>query len=595
MSVAEEPRTATSVLVIGTGAAGLRAAIELAEQGVQVLCVGKRRRDDAHTVLAAGGINAALGTMDPEDSWEQHAADTLREGYGLGDPVSVELLCREAPQAIDDLVRWGAQLARDEDGRLSQRFFGAHSWRRTCFAGDYTGREIQLTLGKRAAEVGVEIRDDVYVTRLLVHDGRIFGAYGFDVDNGSRLLVVADAVVLAAGGHTRIWRRSSSRRDENTGDAMRLAAEAGCRLRDMELVQFHPTGMVFPEESSGTLVTEAVRGEGGVLRNAAGERFMERYDPERLELSARDRVALANYTEITEGRGTERGGVLLDVSHLPRELILNRLPRMYRQFVDLAMLDITQTPMEVAPTAHYSMGGVRVDAARPRDRGGGALRSRRVRDRGTRSEPPRRELARGVPRLRPYRRCRGGPLVTRARRACPRPDGDRFRARGGRRAAGPSRRGVRAPPAARRARPDVRVLRRRPLRGWIARRGWCGSPKSRIEPGLSTCGPTSPGYADLAHAFDLHGALLAARATLDCALERRETRGAHNRSDFPDLDPGSQVNLTWALDGMLEREPVSPAPASISGRSLDADLETRTAYWNSTREFHSRTTDVSRS
>ena len=212
------------------------------------------------------------------------------------------------------------------------------------------------------AELGVATRDDLYVTRLLVHDGRVFGAYGFDIDDGSRVLVLADAVVLAAGGHTRIWRRSSSRRDENTGDAMRLAAEAGCRLRDMELVQFHPTGMVFPEESAGTLVTEAVRGEGGILRNAAGERFMERYDPERLELSTRDRVALANYSEIADGRGTDHGGVLLDVSHLDRDLILDRLPRMYRQFVDLAMLDITSAPMEVAPTAHYSMGGVRVDS-----------------------------------------------------------------------------------------------------------------------------------------------------------------------------------------------------------------------------------------
>ena len=376
MSAAEERRTATSVLVIGTGAAGLRAAIELAEQGVQVLCVGKRRRDDAHTVLAAGGINAALGTMDPEDSWQQHAADTLREGYWLGDPVSVEILCREAPAALDDLVRWGAHLAHEEDGRLSQRFFGAHSWRRTCFAGDYTGREIQLTLGRRAAEVGVELRDDVYVTRLLVHGERIFGAYGFDVDDGSRLLIVADAVVLAAGGHTRIWRRSSSRRDENTGDAMRLAAEAGCRLRDMELVQFHPTGMVFPEESSGTLVTEAVRGEGGILRNASGERFMERYDAERLELSARDRVALANYTEISEGRGTAHGGVLLDVSHLPRDLILNRLPRMYRQFVDLAMLDIT-TDAHGGGAHRALLDGWRPRRRRdPRDGGRGAIRGR---------------------------------------------------------------------------------------------------------------------------------------------------------------------------------------------------------------------------
>jgi succinate dehydrogenase / fumarate reductase, flavoprotein subunit len=358
----DERRTATNVLVIGTGAAGLRAAIELAESGVQVLCVGKRRRDDAHTVLAAGGINAALGTMDPEDSWQQHAADTINEAYHLADPATVEILARESPAAIEDLVSYGAQFAREADGRLTQRYFGAHTYRRTCFAGDYTGREIQRTLVRRAAELGVEVRDDVYVTRLLVRDGRVFGAYGFDVDDGSRLVVLADAVILAAGGHTRIWRRSSSRRDENTGDAMRLAADAGCRLRDMELVQFHPTGMILPEEAAGTLVTEAVRGEGGILRNAEGERFMERYDPERLELSTRDRIALANYTEIAEGRGTPAGGVLLDITHLDRELVLARLPRMYRQFVDLSMLDITHTPMEVAPTAHYSMGGVWVDA-----------------------------------------------------------------------------------------------------------------------------------------------------------------------------------------------------------------------------------------
>jgi succinate dehydrogenase / fumarate reductase, flavoprotein subunit len=170
MTETQERRSSTSVLVVGTGAAGLRAAIELAELGVQVLCVGKRRRDDAHTVLAAGGINAALGTLDPEDSWEQHAADTLREGYWLGDPRSVELLCREAPAAIDDLVRWGARFAREADGRLTQRFFGAHRYRRTCFAGDYTGREIQRTLVRRAAEAGVATRDDIYITRLLVHD-----------------------------------------------------------------------------------------------------------------------------------------------------------------------------------------------------------------------------------------------------------------------------------------------------------------------------------------------------------------------------------------------------------------------------------------
>jgi succinate dehydrogenase / fumarate reductase, flavoprotein subunit len=572
MNTHDEQRIATSVLVIGTGAAGLRAAIELAERGVDVLCLSKRRTDDAHTVLAAGGINAALGTMDPEDSWEQHAADTLRESYWLADPTMVELLCREAPTAIEELVRWGARLAREDDGRLSQRYFGAHRYRRTCFAGDYTGREIQLTLLRRATQLGVATRDDLYVTRLLVNDGRVFGAYGFDVDDGSRALVFADAVVLAAGGHTRIWRRSSSRRDENTGDAMRLAAEAGCGLRDMELVQFHPTGMVFPEESAGTLVTEAVRGEGGILRNAEGERFMERYDPERLELSTRDRVALANYSEIAGGRGTEHGGVLLDVSHLDRDLILDRLPRMYRQFVDLAMLDITSAPMEVAPTAHYSMGGVRVDSEThatdveglwavgecasgvhgANRLGGNSLAECLVFGRIVGGE-----AARWSATLDAHIRDRGAIAAARdevsgmlARR------GDEF------------------------ARPLQRALR-----DLMSERCGVVRDESGLREGLARLDelemrsealevrPDIAGYADLAHAFDLRGSVLAARATLACALERRETRGAHVRSDHPDEDPGLRVNLLWSTNGEVTAQPVGTPSPQVAALAEGAELE----------------------
>nr|MBA2740521.1 FAD-binding protein [Actinomycetota bacterium] len=518
VDTAAERRIAVSVLVVGTGAAGLRAAIELAERGVDVLCVGKRRRDDAHTVLAAGGINAALGTVDPEDSWEQHAADTLREGYWLGDPESVELLCREAPAAIDDLLRWGARFATEPDGRLTQRFFGAHRYRRTCFAGDYTGREIQRALVSRATELGIAMRDDLYVTRLLVHDSRVFGAYGFDLDSGTRSLILADAVVLAAGGHTRIWRRSSSRRDENTGDAMRLAAEAGCRLRDMELVQFHPTGMVHPEESAGTLVTEAVRGEGGVLRNAVGERFMERYDPARLELSARDRVALANYTEIAEGRGTEHGGVLLDVSHLDRDRILNRIPRMYRQFVDLAMLDITTTPMEVAPTAHYSMGGILVEAAThatdveglyavgecaagvhgANRLGGNSLLECLVFGRIVGAE-----AARSSAELEVHVRERRAVAVARE-------EVDELLARRGSEFPRPLQRALRDPMSE-----CCGVVRSEEgLREGLACLAEIRSHTDEIE-----VRPDIAGYADLAHAFDLHGSLLAGRATLESALE----------------------------------------------------------------------------
>jgi succinate dehydrogenase / fumarate reductase, flavoprotein subunit len=562
-----ERRISTGVLVVGTGAAGLRAAIELAEHGVQVRCVGKRRSDDAHSVLAAGGINAALGTMDPEDSWEQHAADTLRESYWLADPVSVELLCREAPAAVDDLIRWGVRFAREEDGRLTQRYFGAHRWRRTCFAGDYTGREIQRALVGRAAELGVTMRDDLYVTRLLVHEGRVFGAYGFDVADGSRRVIFADAVVLAAGGHTRIWRRSSSRRDENTGDAMRLAAEAGCRLRDMEFVQFHPTGMVFPEENAGTLVTEAVRGEGGILRNAGGERFMERYDPERLELSTRDRVALANYTEIREGRGTEHGGVLLDVSHLDRELILRRLPRMYRQFVDLSMLDITTTPMEVAPTAHYSMGGVRVDSEThatdveglyavgecaagvhgANRLGGNSLAECLVFGRIVGAEAGRWSDALDI-------QVRDRAAIVGAREEV-----DEMLARRGDELVRPLQRALR----------DLMsdccgVVRSEDgLRRGLARLDEIGKRARAIE-----VRPDIAGYADLTHAFDLQGSLLAARATLESALERRETRGSHNRYDFPEEDPRLLASLIWSRDGTTAYEPVpqpSPQVAALAG------------------------------
>jgi succinate dehydrogenase / fumarate reductase flavoprotein subunit len=570
----EERRAAATVLVIGAGAAGLRAAIELAERGLQVLCVSKRRRDDAHTVLAAGGINAALATMDPEDSWEQHAADTLRESYWLADPRIVERLCRDAPTAIDELVDYGVKFAREDDGRLTQRFFGAHRWRRTCFAGDYTGREIQRALVSRAEQVGVAMRDDIYVTRLLVHDGRVFGIYGFDVEDGSRWVIVADAVILAAGGHTRIWRRSSSRRDENTGDAMRLASEAGCRLRDMEFVQFHPSGMVFPEESAGTLVTEAVRGEGGILRNAAGERFMERYDPERLELSSRDRVALAIYTEIAEGRGTEHGGVLLDVSHLDRKLVLRRLPRMYRQFVDLAMVDITSAPMEVAPTAHYSMGGVWIDGETHATDVEGLYA---VGECATGMHGANRLGGNSLSECVVFGRIVGAEAAgwsakldtqvrDRAAIAAARDDVDELLARRGEEFARPLQRAVR----------DLMseccgVVRSEVgLRDGLARLDEVAARTRDME-----VRPDIAGFDDLAHAFDLEGSLLAARATLECALERDETRGAHNRVDFPDQDPGLQANLVWSRDGTMTREPLPQPSAGIASLADGPELPTR--------------------
>ena len=349
-----------NVLVIGAGGAGLSAAIEAHGQGLDVIVCGKRHRDDAHTVLAAGGINAAFGNVDKEDSWQQHFADTYIEGYGIGEPEIIEIMAKESPECVSEIDNWGANFAKTETGEIDQRFFGAHTYRRTCYSGDYTGQSILKTLVNRAEALQIPIHDSEYITGLLVEQNICFGAISFNKKTGSRTVFLADAIVLATGGHTRIWRRSSSRKHENHGDGLYLGLQAGCQLIDMEMVQFHPTGMLAPDEYAGTLVTEAVRGEGGKLFNAKGERFMQKYDSERMELSTRDRIALANYTEISEGRGTPNGGIYLDISHKEKSFIIEKIPSIYRQFIDLQMLDISKKPMEVAPTAHYSMGGLHV-------------------------------------------------------------------------------------------------------------------------------------------------------------------------------------------------------------------------------------------
>ncbi len=558
-----EQQLSTSVLVIGTGGSGLCAAIELAERGVDVLAVGKRPKLDAHTSLAAGGINAALATMDPEDTWQQHAADTLKESYLLANPMTVQIVTEGAACGIEDLERYGMTFAREDDGRISQRFFGAHTFRRTAFAGDYTGLAIQRTLVNRAAHLQIPVLDTVYITKLLTRCNVIFGAYGFDLEDGTRYTIHADAVILAAGGHTRIWRHSSSRRDENTGDAFRLAVEAGCRIRDPELVQFHPSGLIEPENAAGTLVSEAARGEGGILRNHLGERFMARYDPERMELSTRDRVALACYTEIKEGRGTSNGGVLLNVSHLPRETIMRRLPRVYHTLLELQMLDITTTPIEVAPTAHYSMGGVWVT---PEDHSTGVEGLYAIGEASSGLHGANRLGGNSLIELLVF-----GRIV-----------GERAAAYSARLKAQ-----QRSAPAVADARAEIDALLAsdgqenvRPLQRAIRDTMTEHAGVVRDEAGLLTglarlteiegripdigVHPDLASFQDLAHAFDLKSAALAARATLEAALERRETRGCHNRSDFSALDPSLQVNLVWSGPGLLERERIPPIPDEIA-------------------------------
>ena len=300
MNAQQHTTQISNVLVIGSGGSGLRAAIEAKLAGLDVTVLGKRSKIDVHTVLAAGGINAALANVDPEDSWQQHFADTYVEGYGIAEPRIIELMSKESPDLVREIDSWGANFAKLDNGKIDQRFFGAHTYRRTCYSGDYTGRSILMALIAKADELQIPILDAQYVTELLISDRTCFGAMSFHTSTGERTVHLADSVILAAGGHTRIWRKSSSRRKENTGDGFYLGLKAGCKLTDMEMVQFHPTGMVLPEEIAGTLVTEAVRGEGGKLINGNGERFMAKYDSDRLELSTRDRVAIANLELLIE-------------------------------------------------------------------------------------------------------------------------------------------------------------------------------------------------------------------------------------------------------------------------------------------------------
>ena len=351
-----------NILVIGCGGAGLRAAIEAKLNGLQVSILGKRNKNDSHTVLAAGGINAAFGNVDSKDCWQQHFIDTYLEGYEIGDPNQIEIMAKESPFYVEEIDKWGANFKKLKNEKFDQRYFGAHKYRRTCYSGDYTGQSILNALLKKTYELKIPIYDNQYVFDLLIEENICFGAMSFNTLTGERTAHLADAVVLCTGGHTRIWKNSSSRKDENTGDGLHLGLKAGCELSDMEMIQFHPTGMVLPKELSGTLVTEAVRGEGGILLNSLGERFMAKYDSERLELSTRDKVAMANYTEIIEGRGTKNGGVFLDISHKNKDFIIEKIPKIYRQFIESSLIDISKSPMEVSPTAHYSMGGIKVNA-----------------------------------------------------------------------------------------------------------------------------------------------------------------------------------------------------------------------------------------
>ena len=380
------------VLVIGAGGAGLRAAVEASAAGVSVGLVCKSLLGKAHTVMAEGGMAAALGNVDDRDSWQTHFADTMRGGQYLNNWRMAELHAREAPDRVRELEAWGAVFDRTRDGRILQRNFGGHKYPRLAHVGDRTGLEMIRTLQDHGVHQGIDVHMECTIVELLKDGERVVGAFGYDRERGRFRLFKAKAVVLASGGIGRAFKVTSNSW-EYTGDGQALAYRAGAELIDMEFVQFHPTGMVWPPSVKGILVTEGVRGEGGVLRNSEGRRFMfddipdlykhqtadseeegwvytqgDKHARRPPELLTRDHVARCIVREIKEGRGSPHGGVFLDIawikSKLPNgaEHIRKKLPSMYHQFKQLAGIDITETPMEVGPTTHYAMGGVRVDA-----------------------------------------------------------------------------------------------------------------------------------------------------------------------------------------------------------------------------------------
>src|SRR5580700_3255935 len=388
----EFQRFSYDVLVIGAGGAGLRAAIEAGATGAKVGVVCKSLLGKAHTVMAEGGIAAAMANVDDRDSWRVHFADTMRGGQYLNNWRMAELHAKEAPDRVRELEAWGAVFDRTADGRILQRNFGGHRYPRLAHVGDRTGLEMIRTLQDHGIHLGLDVFMEYTVVTLLKDGDRVVGAFGYDRERGRFHLFQAKAVVLATGGIGRAYKITSNSW-EYTGDGLALAYEAGAGLQDMEFVQFHPTGMIWPPSVCGLLVTEGVRGDGGVLRNKEGRRFMfdsipplyagQTADNEEEgwrytqgdknarrppELLTRDHVARCIRTEVREGRGSPHGGVFLDIAWIKEKLpnagehIKKKLPSMYHQFKQLADIDITQEPMEVGPTTHYMMGGVRVDA-----------------------------------------------------------------------------------------------------------------------------------------------------------------------------------------------------------------------------------------
>jgi succinate dehydrogenase / fumarate reductase flavoprotein subunit len=580
------------VIVIGAGGAGLRAAIEAAAQGVSVGLVCKSLLGKAHTVMAEGGIAAAMGNVYPEDNWQVHFRDTMRGGKMLNNWRMAQLHAQEAPERVLELERWGALFDRTKDGLISQRDFGGHRYARLAHVGDRTGLEMIRTLQYHGIHQGIDVYMECKVERLLKDGDRVCGAFGYWRNTGQFVLFKAKAVVLATGGIGKAWKITSNSW-EYTGDGQSLALWAGADLIDMEFVQFHPTGMVWPPSVRGILVTESVRGDGGTLKNTAGERFMFNYIPDffkgetadneaeadrwyadkknnrrTADLLPRDEVARAINSEVKAGRGTPHGGVFLDIaSRRPADYIRKRLPSMYHQFKELADVDITRDAMEVGPTCHYVMGGVRVDAdsAAATVQGlfaagevaGGLHGSNRL---GGNSLSDLLVFGRRAGLYAAlYAKDLGGQLTV---------DAGQLESIGREMLEPFARTGGENPYAIQAELQDVMhtlvgIIRteselREALRRIEAFKDRAG--KVRVEGGRTY----NPGWHT---ALDLRSLLTVSECSAMAALERKESRGGHTRDDHPYTDDQwGKVNVVLRVrDGVLQltREPLPEMPAEL--------------------------------
>src|SRR5579859_560905 len=577
------------VVVIGAGGAGLRAAIEASAQKAKVALVCKSLLGKAHTVMAEGGAAAALGNVFSEDNWRVHFRDTMRGGKMHNNWRMAQIHAQEAPDRIKELEAWGALFDRTPDGRINQRPFGGHTYSRLAHVGDRTGLEMIRVLQDRGVHSGIEVHMECTIVRLFVVGGRMAGALGYFRETGRFVLFRAGAIILATGGIGKAWQITSNSW-EYTGDGHALAYEAGAELIDMEFVQFHPTGMVWPPSVRGILVTEGERGEGGVLKNNKGERFMFRYMPEMYkgdfadteaeadawvkgerkknrrppELLTRDVVAKAIKKEVEEGRGTEHGGVFLDIaSKQSPDYIKKKLPSMYHQFKELAHVDITKDAMEIGPTTHYVMGGVKVDAETqestvPRLYAAGEV--------GGGMHGANRLGGNSLSDLLVFGR-RAGQHAAAKRGAAPKiPDAEIEAAM--RDALGAFEREGENPYAVQSA--LQKVMQRHA--SIIRDKGGLETALAELEKlkararkvGVTGSREYNPGWHT---SIDLRSLLVVSEASARAALERTESRGAHTRSDYPDSDPKQereQIAIKKEGDRMVvRRESQPPLPDDL--------------------------------